>query len=91
MNDNSSRQFMAAVVLADALGRAASTEGAALREALAATDIPGERTIMPWRRVKFDPTGQNMFDDVVLLQYGRNGFATIFPQDVAPVPARWPM
>ena len=51
-------QFMALLVLADAIDRAKSTDGEKIREALAATDMPGERTIMPWKRVKFDETGR---------------------------------
>ncbi|WP_204301790.1 hypothetical protein, partial [Stenotrophomonas maltophilia] len=54
LNDNTSRQFMAMLVLADAIDRAGSTDGQRIRAALAATDISGERTIMPWRRIHFD-------------------------------------
>ena len=54
LNDLTSREFMGLLVLADGIDRAKSTDGAKIREALAATDIPGERTIMPWKRVKFD-------------------------------------
>ena len=59
LNDNTARQLMALLILADAIDRAKSVEGAKIREALARTDIPGEMTIMPWKRVKFGPTVQN--------------------------------
>ena len=91
LNDNSSREFMAMVVLADAINRAKSTEGEAVRAALAATDIPGDRTIMPWKRVKFDATGQNNDCDPVLLQYVGKKFVTIFPAQAAIAEAIWPM
>ncbi len=53
LNDLTSREFMGLLILADGIDRAKSTDGEKIREALAATDIPGERTIMPWKRVKF--------------------------------------
>ena len=91
LNDNTSRELMAGLILADAINRASSTDGEKIRAALAATDIPGERTIMPWKRVKFDPTGQNDDCDPVLLQYVNGNFVTIFPQQAAVADARWPM
>ncbi len=92
LNDNTSRQFMALVILADAISRAKSADGEKIREALTATDIPGENTIMPWQKVKFGPDGQNDFADPVLLQYvGGVKFTTIFPESVAVSKPIWPM
>ena len=91
LNDNTSRQFMALLILADAIERAGSVEGARIRDSLAATDIPGERTIMPWKRVKFDEMGQNNDADPVLLQYVGGKFVTIFPPQAAIAEAVWPM
>jgi branched-chain amino acid transport system substrate-binding protein len=91
LNDNTAREFMALLVLADAIDRAKSTDGAKIREALAATDIPGERTIMPWKRVKFDEMGQNNDADPVLLQYTKGKFVTVFPPQGAVAEPIWPM
>jgi branched-chain amino acid transport system substrate-binding protein len=91
LNDNTSRQFMALIVLADAIDRAKSAEGEKIRDALASTLIPGERTIMPWKQVKFGEDGQNVTADPVLLQYVGGTFVTIFPENVAIRPAKWPM
>ena len=91
LNDNTAREFMALLVLADAIDRAKSTDGAKIRDALAATDIPGERTIMPWKRVKFDDMGQNNDADPVLLQYTGGKFVTVFPAQAAVAEASWPM
>jgi branched-chain amino acid transport system substrate-binding protein len=91
LNDNTSREFMALIVMADAINRAKSTEGDKIREALAATDIPGEQTIMPWKRVKFDEMGQNNEADPVLLQYVGGKFVTVFPPQAAVAEAIWPM
>jgi branched-chain amino acid transport system substrate-binding protein len=91
LNDFSSRQFMGLVVLADAINRAKSVDGEKIRDALAATDMPGEQTIMPWKRVKFDESGQNNDADPVLLQYLGDKFVTIFPPQAAVAEAIWPM
>src|SRR5271169_415598 len=90
-NDYSSRQFMALILMADAVNRAKSTDGDKIREALVATDIPGDQTIMPWKRVKFDEMGQNNDADPVLLQYVGGKFVTIFPPQAAVAEAIWPM
>jgi len=91
LNDNTSREFMGLIVLADAINRAKSTDGEKIRAALAATDIPGEQTIMPWKRVKFDEMGQNNDADPVLLQYIGGKFVTISPPQGAVAEAVWPM
>ncbi len=90
-NDYSSRQFMGLIVMADAINRAKSVDGDKIREALVATDMPGDVTIMPWSRVKFDDMGQNNFADPVLLQYVGGKFVTIFPKQAAVADAMWPM
>jgi branched-chain amino acid transport system substrate-binding protein len=90
-NDYSSRQFMGLIVMADAINRAKSTDGEKIREALVATDMPGDVTIMPWKRVKFDAQGQNQDADPVLLQYVAKKFVTIFPEQAAVSEAIWPM
>ena len=91
LNDNTSREFTAMITLADAINRAGSTDGEKIRGALAATDIPGDKTIMPWKRVKFDETGQNNDCDPVLLQYVGKKFVTIFPESGAIAKPLWPM
>jgi branched-chain amino acid transport system substrate-binding protein len=90
-NDYSSRQFMGLIVMAEAINRAKSIDGDKIREALVATDMPGEQTIMPWKRVKFDEMGQNNDADPVLLQYIGGKFVTIFPPQAAVAEASWPM
>ncbi|HUC63092.1 MAG TPA: ABC transporter substrate-binding protein [Alphaproteobacteria bacterium] len=91
LNDNTSRELMALIILADAIDRAKSTDGEAIRKALVATDIPGTRTIMPWKRVKFDAQGQNEDADPVLLQYVKDKLVTIFPPQAAIAAPIWPM
>jgi branched-chain amino acid transport system substrate-binding protein len=82
---------MGLLILADAIDRAKSTDGEKIRAALAATDIPGEHTIMPWKQVKFDASGQNNNADPVLLQYLNGKLITIFPSAAATAEPMWPM
>ncbi|HWK44027.1 MAG TPA: ABC transporter substrate-binding protein [Stellaceae bacterium] len=89
MNDNTAREFMALLVVGDAIDRAGSADLEKVREALVATDIPGEMTIMPWKRIKFDETGQNLDATPVLLQYVGGGWHTIWPFDLATQPPIW--
>ena len=91
LNDNTSRQFMAMLVLADGINRAKATDGEKIRDALAATDIPGNQTIMPWKDVKFDQQGQNDDCDPVLLQWVKGKFVTVFPPQAAVAEVMWPM
>ena len=91
LNDQTSREFMGLLILVDAIDRAKSTDREKIREALAATDLPGERTIMPWKQVKFDEAGQNNDADPVLLQYLKGKFVTIFPAQSATAEPIWPM
>jgi branched-chain amino acid transport system substrate-binding protein len=90
-NDLTSRQFMGLIVMADAINRAKSTDGEKIREALVATNMPGDHTIMPWKDVKFDAQGQNDDADPVLLQYVGKKFVTVFPPQAAVAEAIWPM
>jgi branched-chain amino acid transport system substrate-binding protein len=91
LNDNTSREFTALLILADAINRAASLDSEKIRAALAATDMPGDRTIMPWRYARFDKFGQNNGCDPVLIQYTKGKFVTIFPQQWAVAEPIWPM
>jgi branched-chain amino acid transport system substrate-binding protein len=91
LNDLTSREVIGLLVLADAIDRAKSTDGTKIRDALTTTDISGEQTIMPWKRIKFDEMGQNNDADPVLLQYVGGKFVTIFPQPAAIAEPIWPM
>jgi branched-chain amino acid transport system substrate-binding protein len=89
LNDNTSRELVSLQVLADAIDRAKSTNNMKLRAALRATDIPGDQTIMPWRGIKFDKTGQNTEADPVIQQYQHGAWRTIYPLGFASAPAVW--
>jgi branched-chain amino acid transport system substrate-binding protein len=83
LNDNTSRQVVAVQVLADAINRAGSAKPDDIRKALMATNVPGDQTIMPWRGIRFDETGQNQDATPVIQQVTGGVFHTVYPADVA--------
>ena len=88
---NSSRTFTGLMVMADAINRAGSTDPEAIRAALAATDIPGSKLIMPWKGVKFDATGQNTLGQGILVQIIDGKYNTVWPFNMAARDVVWPM
>ena len=89
MNDNTSREVTALFVVADAINRAGSAKPEDIRKALVATDIPGAQTIMPWKGIKFDETGQNTLCNPVIQQVFNGTYKTIWPFDLAAADAEW--
>jgi len=93
MNGHAAETYMATMVLADALERARSTDRAKVRDALAQTNLCGERNILPYDCVKFDGSGQSPQGRLVMLQVQKGKFVSIWPPEVAaavpvyPVPA----
>jgi branched-chain amino acid transport system substrate-binding protein len=89
LNDNTSREATALFVLADAINRAGSAKPEDIRTALVATNIAGAQTIMPWKGVKFDETGQNILCNPVIQQVFAGTYKTIWPFDLAAADAVW--
>ncbi|MDB5960833.1 MAG: branched-chain amino acid transporter substrate-binding protein, partial [Massilia sp.] len=83
--------FTGLLTLADAINRAGSTDPEAIRKALAATDIPGNKLIMPWKGIKFDAQGQNMYSAGILVQIIDGKYHTVWPFDIATTDVVWPM
>jgi branched-chain amino acid transport system substrate-binding protein len=88
---NSSRTFTGLMALADAINRAGSTDAEAIRRALTETNIPGDKIIMPWKGIKFDATGQNMYGSGILVQIIDGKYNTVWPFDLATRDVVWPM
>jgi branched-chain amino acid transport system substrate-binding protein len=88
---NSSRTFTGLMTLADAINRAGSTEPEAIRKALAETNIPGNKIIMPWKGIKFDATGQNVYGSGILVQIIDGKYNTVWPFELATRDIVWPM
>jgi branched-chain amino acid transport system substrate-binding protein len=72
-------------VIADALERAASTDPAKIRDALAATNMTkaDPRLILPSDFIKFDETGQNIGLRNIMVQWFGDQKFTTFPKEVA--------
>lgn len=88
---NTARDFTAVTVIADAINRAKSTQPEAIRAALAATNIDGKRTIMPWRGIKFNDHGQNTEGLGLVLQVQAGQYQTVWPAFAASKPMIWPI
>ena len=91
ISDISARGFTGFMTLLDALNRAGSTDPEKIRAALAATDIPPEHLIVPYRGVKFDANGQNTLVRPILMQVQKGTYCTIYPFELASCPAVYPM
>lgn len=88
---NSARTFTGLMTMADAINRAGTTEPEAIRKALANTNIPGSKLIMPWKGIKFDAHGQNEYGSGILVQIIDGKYHTIWPFDLATRDVVWPM
>jgi branched-chain amino acid transport system substrate-binding protein len=82
--------FTAVMVLADAINRAGSTEPEAIRKAIVATDYPGDSLIMPWKGVKYDNTGQNIYGNPLFLQILDGKYEVVYPFEIATKKVVWP-
>ena len=89
LNDNTSRQVVAVQILADAINRAGSSKPDDIRKALMATNVPGDQTIMPWKGVRFDETGQNQDATPVIQQVVNGAYRTVYPAAVAVQEPAW--
>ena len=83
LSDVPARVFTGFMTLLDAFNRAGSTDPEKVRAALAATDIPPEQLIVPYRGVKFDANGQNTLVRPILMQVQKGKYCTIYPFELA--------
>jgi branched-chain amino acid transport system substrate-binding protein len=90
--ENAGLPFMGVLVLADALNRAASTDGEALMQAIKETNFTADQNIFPWG-ISFDETqgGQNTQASAVIQQVQDNAYVTVWPFEVAAAEVVWPM
>jgi branched-chain amino acid transport system substrate-binding protein len=92
MNGNSARSFTGFLVLVDAINDAGSTVPEKIRESLETYKLSGEKMIMPWRGVAFDPkTHQNTEGRGIIVQLVSGEWHTVWPFDLASRNVVWPM
>ena len=91
MNDNSARAFTGILVLAETINRGGSINPDAIRKALLETDISGDKLIMPWDGVRFDPnTHRNILGRGIICQIIEQEYYTVWPWNMATRELIWP-
>jgi branched-chain amino acid transport system substrate-binding protein len=90
LSDVPARVFTGFMTLLDAINRAGSTDPEKIRTALAATNIPADQLIVPYRGVKFDATGQNELVRGILMQVQKGKYCTIYPFELASCQVLYP-
>lgn len=91
LTDNTSRELMNTLVMADAINRAGSTQPEAIRKALVATDIKPQQIILPWDGIKFGPDGQNIYANPIMTQWHDSVMVTVWPFDLAKIDFVYPI
>jgi branched-chain amino acid transport system substrate-binding protein len=91
LDDTSGRNMQAALVMAEAINRAGSTDPAKLQAAFKATDLKPEQLMMGYRGVKFDETGQNILASTYLIQLKAKQYELVWPDSAAQTKLEWPM
>lgn len=91
LSDVPAREFTGFMTLLDAINRAGSTDPEKIRAALAATDIPASRLIVPYKGVKFNAEGQNILVRPILMQVQKGKYCTIYPFELAACQVVYPL
>jgi branched-chain amino acid transport system substrate-binding protein len=89
MTENSARDFEAMMTLGEAIESAGSTDPAKIQAALKKTNIT--KTIMPWKGIKFDNSGQNSLASGVIQQMTGGQYHVLYPTEVASAKVVWPI
>jgi len=80
------------ILLGQAIESAKSTDPEKIRTALKAMNVPGNKTIMPWKSVQFDSRGQNTNAGYIVLQLTPDkDWQVLYPADLATTQLVWPM
>ena len=90
LSDVPARVFTGMMTLLDAINRAGSTDPEKIRTALAATNIPPDQLIVPYKGVKFDAKGQNELVRPILMQVQKGQYCTIYPFELASCDTMYP-
>ena len=90
LSDVPARVFTGMMTLLDAINRAGSTDPEKIRVALAATDIPADQLIVPYKGVKFNAKGQNELVRPILMQVQKGRYCTIYPFELASCETMYP-
>jgi branched-chain amino acid transport system substrate-binding protein len=89
MTENSAREFTAMMTLGGAIERARSADPGKIRDAL--RRFQTQRTIMPWKGVRFNGNGQNIHAAGVIEQMVNGQYKVIWPTRSATAKVVWPI
>jgi len=90
MDETNARSFTGLLTLANAINLGGGTSPTQILQGLLMTDIPEADTIMPWKGIKFDKDGQNMYASGVMVQLLDGKYKVVWPFDLAETPVVWP-
>ncbi len=90
LDQDTAREVMGVLVLADVIHRAGRLAAEAIRRALAATRLRADQVILPWRGVEFDARGQNRLVGGFMVHILDGEYKVVWPFDVAEAELVWP-
>lgn len=85
---NSAMNYQVGMVIGDALERAASIDRDAVRDAIAKTNLTGDKVILPLDKLVFDETGQNPTSSLYIAQVQNGELIPVWPPAGAAVPVK---
>ena len=91
MLGNANTTYAAVYILADALERAASPEGAKIRDALAKTNITSGPATFMYEKINFDAKGMMPNSLLIGAQIQRAGARVVWPNALKVAEASWPV
>jgi len=91
LDQDTAREVMGVLVLADAINRAGRVEAEAIRRALVETRLRADQVILPWRGVEFDDKGQNRLVGGMMVQILDGEYKVVWPFEVAEAELVWPV
>jgi len=83
LDDTTARSMQGFLVMCDAINRAGSTKPDAIRDALAATDMPANELMIGYKGVKFNQQGQNELAYSLMIQLQGKDYVPVWPLNAA--------
>ena len=83
LDDTTARSMQGFLVMCDAINRAGSTKPDAIRQALAATDMPANELMIGYKGVKFNKQGQNEQAYSLMIQLQGKQYVPVWPSENA--------
>ncbi len=78
--------YQAILLIKEAIEKAKSADRKAIRSAMAAINIPGDKLILPFEKIQFDKTGYNIGGNWTITQVQKGEWVTVWPEKYASQP-----